>query len=61
MPRIALDCPECGEKCTVVASTAAPVQCCPFCSNTLLLAPDDDADDDVVTDDDLHEFDPDDE
>jgi len=58
MAKKSIDCPECGEKCTVSSHTAAPVQCCPFCGNTVLSDRDDD-DDDFDDDDDLNEFDPD--
>ena len=58
MAKIAIDCPECGEKCKITHGTTSPVQCCPFCGNTLLLAPDDE--DDYDSGDDLTEFDPDD-
>jgi ribosomal protein S27E len=60
MPRISIECTECGEKCAIVTSSSTTnVQCCPFCGETLLLAPDGDDTEIEVDDDDLHEFDPD--
>jgi uncharacterized paraquat-inducible protein A len=60
MAKRVIDCPECGTKSTIIAVTLSPVQCCPFCGNTLLPADNEDDDDDFVeNDDDLHEFDPD--
>lgn len=60
MSKKVIDCPECGTKSTITAQTQSPVQCCPFCGNTVL--PDDDGDDfDEDENDGLREFDPDDE
>lgn len=57
MAKTHFDCVECGEECTVTSKGTSPVQCCPFCGNTLLEADNDDEFEDE-SDDDLHEFEP---
>jgi hypothetical protein len=53
MSRRIVDCPECATKSTVIAPTSAPIQCCPFCGNTLLPADrdEDEEDEDEERDD----------
>jgi hypothetical protein len=52
MPKTTIYCPDCNTKSTIAAQGASPVQCCPFCGNTLLPAedeedqPEEDEDDD---------------
>lgn len=57
MPKVTIDCPECGAKSTISSSTAEPIQCCPFCGNTTLPVGSDDEED--YDDDALSPFDPD--
>lgn len=63
MAKKVIDCPECGTKSTVSSQSTSPIQCCPFCGNTLLSDSHDEDDDDFDEDDGdgLNEFDPDDE
>lgn len=55
MSRRIIDCPECGERSTVISQSMSPIQCCPFCGNTILADSSEDDDDDGG----LREFDPD--
>lgn len=55
-----VDCPECCTKLTITGNTSAPVQCCPFCGNTILPADNDGESEEEFDDDGLSEFDPDD-
>lgn len=54
MAKSVIDCQECNTKSTVTAKTSAPVQCCPFCGNTLIADETDSGENDGY-----REFDPD--
>jgi hypothetical protein len=36
MAKTIIECPECSAKSTITSTTDEPVQCCPFCANTVL-------------------------